>query len=123
MNPALNAFLSNVRILLVILGGLMVELGIDHLPEYKWIMIAAGSITVLGNAVWAAWSSFMNWRKAAAVGVAAGINLTVQGKALAADGVSVVSANDGSTPPLPVTIATAAEIVKEFAPDAYPAKA
>ena len=35
---------------------------------------------------------------------------------LAADGKTVVSQNDGTTPPLAVTIATAAEIVKDFAP-------
>lgn len=123
MNPALNAFLSNVRILLVLVGGTMVELGLDHLPEYKWIMIASGSVVVLGNAVWAAYSSFVNWRKASAVGVAAGINMTIQGKALDSAGAPISAFSPAAeTPPKPVTVESAAEIVANFAPSTPPTK-
>lgn len=122
MNPKLNAFLAQVRVVLLLIGGYMAEQGLDHTTTYKWIMFVAGAILVLGNALWALWASFSNFWKASAVGVQAGINLTVAGKALAADGTTLVSANDGSTPPKPVTVATAAEIVKDFAPAAPIAK-
>lgn len=118
MNPNLNAFLAQVRVFLLLIGGFMVEQGFDHTTAYKWIMVAAGSIVVLGNAVWALWSSYANWRKASAVGVAAGINMTVQGKAVTESGevISKFSAEASDTPPKPVTVASAAEIVANFAP-------
>lgn len=116
MNPNLNALLTAVRTLLLVVGGIMAKEGFEHSTIYSVVMILSGSIMVLGPAVWGVWSSFSNWRKASAVGVAAGINMTIRGKALAEDGTTVVSAFDGATPPKPVTIATAAEIVKDFAP-------
>lgn len=122
MNPNLNAFLTSVRALLLVLGGLLAEHGLEHSTAYSYVMIGAGSIMVIGPAIWGVWSSFANWRKASAVGVQAGINLTVSGKALASDGKTVVSENNGTTPPLAVTVATAAEIVKDFAPSTPPAK-
>ena len=115
-DPQFNAFLANLRILLVAIGSVMAYEGWEHSAIYSYVMIASGAIMVVGPAAWATWSSFVNWRKASAVGVQAGINLTVSGKALAADGKTVVSENNGTTPPLAVTLATAAEIVKDFAP-------
>lgn len=53
------------------------------------------------------------------IGTTAGINMTAGGDALAADGKTVVSINDGSTPPLPPTLATAKEIAKNFGPDEH----
>lgn len=46
--------------------------------------------------------------------VQAGINLAVTGRALAADGQTVIRSNDGTTPPKPVTVETAKMIVKTF---------
>lgn len=116
MNPNLNAFLTQLKLFLIVMGTLLAEQGMDHTTVYKWIMFAAGAVLVVGNAAWALWASYENWRKAAAVGVQAGINLTASGKALAEDGETVVSVNNGSTPPKPVTVETAAQIVKDFAP-------
>lgn len=116
MNPNLNAFLASVRSFLLILGGLMVEQGLDHTTIYKYLLLAAGSVVVVGNGAWAVWSSYSNWRKASAVGVAAGVNMAVQGKAVADDGTVISKFNGEGTPPKPVTVATAAQIVKDFAP-------
>jgi len=124
MNPNLNAFLTQLKLFLVLVGGLMAEQGYDHTTAYKWVMLASGSCIALGSSAWALWASFANWRKAAAVGVAAGINLTVAGKAVTDDG-KVISqfATPDATPPKPVTVETAAQIVKDFAPATPPAKA
>ena len=116
MNPNLNATLTAIRALLMAIGGVLLDKGMGSTAAYFWIETVAGSIFVLGPAIWGVYSSIVNWRKASAVGVQAGINLTVAGKALAEDGKTVVSQNNGSTPPMPVTIATASEIVKDFAP-------
>lgn len=116
MNPNLNALLSSLRALLITIGGVMAAKGLENTGAYFWVMTAAGSTMVVGPAIWGVWSAFSNWRKASAVGVQAGVNMTVAGKALATDGVTVVTSNDGSTPPLQVTLATAAQIVKDFAP-------
>ena len=115
-DPQFNAMLANLRILLAALGAVMAREGYEHTTAYSIVIQISGSILVIGPLARAAYSSFVNWRKASAAGVQAGINLTVSGKALASDGKTVVSENDGTTPPLAVTLATAAEIVKDFAP-------
>jgi len=117
MNPNLNAFLSSVRALLLVIGGLLAEHGLEHSTYYSDVMIAAGSIMVVGPAIWGVWSSITNWHKAAAVGAQSGINMVLSGKALAADGKTLITQiGPDSTPVKPVTVATAAEIVKDFAP-------
>lgn len=117
MNPNLNAFLTSVRALLMVIGTLMAEQGLDHTSAYKYIMLVAGSLMVVGPAVWGVWSSFSNWRKASAVGVAAGINMTVAGKAVDHEGNAISAFSQAAeTPPKAVTVASAADIVKEFAP-------
>lgn len=71
-----------------------------------------------------AWGLYVNWQKsqqvqvATAVGVQAGINMTVQGKALAEDGTVVSRIGQDTTPVKPVTLATSPEIVANFGPDA-----
>jgi hypothetical protein len=122
MNPNLNAFLSSVRALLLVIGGLLAEHGLEHSTAYSYIMIAAGSILVVGPAIWGVWSAFDNWHKAAAIGTQSGINLVLSGKALAADGKTLISQlGPNSTPVKPVTVETATEIVKDFAPATPPA--
>lgn len=123
MNPNLNAFLTQLKLFLVLIGGLMAEQGLDHTTAYKWVMLVAGSCVALGSSAWALWASFANWRKAAAVGVQAGINLTTSGQAVDHDGKVISSFAPGATPPMPVTVASAAEIIKNFAPVTPPAKA
>lgn len=113
---AFVAMLKQAQFLLIAAGAVMVHLGMDHTETYKVVMVASGSMTVVGTAVWGLWSSYQNFRKASAIGVQAGINLVVSGKALAADGTTVIGINDGTTPPKLVTAATGQEIVKEFGP-------
>jgi hypothetical protein len=113
-----NALLSSVRSFLLIAGSLLAANGLASSGLYFWVQLVAGSVVGIGSAAWGVYAAFMNWRRANAVGVAAGINLTVSGKALAADGKTVVSENNGATPPLDVTIATAQEITAKFGPPA-----
>ena len=119
---AFMSMLKQAQFLLIAIGAVMVHLGLDHGETYKLVMVASGGGIVAATAAWGLWSSYQNFRKASAVGVQAGINLTVAGKALAADGKTVVAENDGTTPPLAVTIATASEIIKDFSPTAPIAK-
>ena len=112
----LNSFLSATRAFLIALGAFLATNGYGQTPLYAHVEMAAGAILVIGPTLWGMISAVTNILKAHAIGVQAGINLTTSGKALAADGVSVVSKNDGTTPPKPVTIETAQQIVKDFAP-------
>jgi hypothetical protein len=117
MDPKFNAFLTQLKLFLVLVGGLMAEQGLAHTSVYKYLMLVSGSLLVIGNSLWALWASFDNWWKAAAIGAQSGINLTLSGHALAADGETVISQiTPGSTPTKQVTEATTKEIVKNFAP-------
>ena len=78
------------------------------------LMLSGAVFSVLCTIAVTAWGFFQS-KVNQARAVQAGVNMTVSGNALAADGKTVVEANDGSTPPLPVTTATAAQIVKKFA--------
>lgn len=119
MNPNLNAFLSSVRSLLIVIGAVMAREGYEHTNYYSDVMMASGSIMVVGPAVWAVYSSLANWWKAAAIGTQSGINLVLSGKALAADGKTLVSQIGSETTPVKqVTIETTKEIAKDFAPTA-----
>jgi hypothetical protein len=123
MNPNLNAFLTSVRALLLVIGGLLAEHGLEHSSYYSWVMVGAGSILVIGPAIWGVWSSLDNWWKAASIGTQSGINLVLSGKALASDGKTLISQlGPDTTPVKAVTIETAKEIVKDFAPAVHPEK-
>jgi len=117
-DPNINGILSSIRILLITIGGVMAGAGLSNTSTYKWTMIAGGAVTVLGPAIWGVWSSFVNFRRAQAVGVQAGINMTLQKKALAADGTTIMELDGGTTPPKSVTLATSGQIIKDFAPAA-----
>lgn len=71
-----------------------------------------------------AWGLYVNWQKsqqtklATAIGVQAGISMTVQGKALDENGAVVSKIGPDTTPVKLVTLATAPEIVANFGPDA-----
>ena len=112
----LNGLLSAVRTVLLLFGAFLAQNGYGHSDIYHQIEMVSSAILIIGPGVWGVLAAVSGLFKAHAVGVQAGINMTVQGKALAADGVTPVHANDGTTPPLAVTLATAAEIVKDFAP-------
>lgn len=92
------------------------------------VMISGGIASLLGALVMAAWGilrsadigKIIAVKEAAAV--QAGVNMTVAGQALDTNG-NVVSKNDGTTPPKPVTVETAKEIIANFAPPAASVKA
>lgn len=123
-DASFNAMLSSVRSLLLILASLLAAHGLASTGLYFWVQLIAGSIVAVGMALWGCWSAFVNWRKASAVGVQAGINLTVSGKAIDTAGniIPVGTAAGNATPPKAVTISSAAQIVKDFAPSVPPAK-
>lgn len=118
MNPNFNAFLTQLKLFLIVIGTLLAEQGLDHTTAYKWIMLASGSVIVIGNAGWALWSSYSNWRKAAAVGAQATLNMMASGKAVDQEGNFISKFSPDAVPPKPITVASATEIVKNFAPPA-----
>ena len=121
-NANVDALFSSIRSLLIVLGTILAGYGMTNTGWYFWIEAGAGSIMVIGPAAWGVYVAFTNLlkqRKAVAVGVQSGINLVATGNALAADG-AVISVNSGMTPPKPVTIKSAQEIVRNFAPSTPP---
>lgn len=119
MTPQMKGVLSAISNLCKVFGVVLAANGLASSGLYFWAQVIGGSIMVIGPAIWDVYEAISNAiasKRAQAVGVAAGINLTVSGAALAADGKTVVSANDGSTPPKPVTMETAEQIVKDFGP-------
>lgn len=86
------------------------------------VLIGTAVLAMLSTAAMAAWGAVAGARVQQTIAVKetaavqAGINMTVAGQALAFDGKTSVSVNDGSTPPMPVTPQTAKEIIKNFGP-------
>lgn len=76
----------------------------------------SGGLLLAATLAWGWVNTKMNLAKA----VQAGVSLVASGAALAADGKTLVTANDGSTPPKAVTVATAQQIIKDFAPASVP---
>ena len=109
----------SVRVLLLAIGGVLAGEGLANSGAYRWVMIGAGAVSVIGPAVWGVWVAITHAaraRQAQAKAVQAGINLVVAGQALTNEGKLIQVANPDSTPPKPVTEQTGAEIVKNFAP-------
>lgn len=124
-DPRILAFLSGVRSVLLGFGVLMAVLHFDHTEAYKWIIVISGSVVAVGSAAWGVFTQLVTLRKLAAAAVQAGINLAVSGQAVTADGkvISQFSGQSDATPPRPVTVATATEIMKDFAPPSSAIKA
>lgn len=121
VKPEVVAFLASVRIFCTVLGTLMAKEGWDHNGFYHAIMFTAGSVMALGCGAYGVYATFRNMWRALAVGTQAGINLAVSGKAVDSHGNVIEKFTDpDSTPPKPVTVETAKEIVKDFAPSAPP---
>jgi hypothetical protein len=115
-DPNINGILASIRILLITIGGVMAGDGLTNTTAYHWVMIGAGSIMVVGPAIWGVYSSFVNFRRARAVGVQAGINMAVQGKALASDGSVISHFGPDATPSKDVTLKSSDEIITKFGP-------
>lgn len=78
--------------------------------------IYAGLVMVIGPALWDVWASFSGLRQGKAEGVQAGINLTVSGRTVDSEGNPISAFASDASPPKPVTLASAAQIVKTFGP-------
>lgn len=86
-------------------------LGIQNIQE--WLI--GGTVAILASVAGLVWS-ILRSRTNLATYVQAGINLVMDHKALAADGTTITEiGTPGATPSLPVTPATGAQIVKDFA--------
>lgn len=124
-DPRVVAWISQLRSLLMVAGTVMATLGLTASPAYQWIMIGGGIVTAVVPAVWDFIALTAALFHVQAVGVASGVAMTTQGKALASDGETVITkfgAGPEATPPKPITVETATQIVKDFAP-AEPIKA
>lgn len=82
--------------------------------------ILAGSVVALGGAIasvtWSMIDASSTSMKVAA-GMTSALLMAKDNKALAADGTTLVVSTDGVTPPKPVTLATMAQITKDYPVD------
>lgn len=115
MNPNITAVFAAARGVLIAVGAIMAYMNLGDTRAYALVLQAAGAIMIVGPMAWAVFEKLVTLKRAIAAAVQAGINLTVSGSAVAKDG-SIVDKNDGTIPPKPVTLETAQEIVKDFAP-------
>ena len=116
MNPNVLAFFAALRSVLIAVGAVMTYLNLGHTEVYGVIMQAAGCIMVLGPLCWAVFDKLVTLRKTFAAAVQAGIDLVLSGNAVDHEGKPISSLNPDATPSKPVTVASAAEIIKEYAP-------
>lgn len=110
-------FLTSLRYL-IFTGGMW-------MANHKYISAESvntvlSGVLIIGPLAWAYLSNYLATHKLAArdaAAVQAGIELVTQGKALASDGSTLVTVSSGMTPPKPVTVETAKQIIADFAPD------
>lgn len=120
MNPNLNATLTAIRALLMAIGGVLLDKGLGNTAAYFWIETIAGSLFVIGPGIWGVYSSIVNWRKAAAVGSQATLNMVAAGKAVDQQGEPISQFSPDATPPKAVTVASVTAIVRDFGPEEAP---
>jgi hypothetical protein len=111
---------SALRAAVIAIGGGLVSYG---LASKSTVTIAAALTPTVAAALWGlyvAWTRAHQKKLAQAVGVQAGINLVVAGKALTDSGSLLTVNAPDATPPKPVTLASAEQIVKNFAPPVEP---
>lgn len=118
MNPNIVAVFAAIRGLLIAVGAAMVTLNLGDTHAYALVMQASGLVMVAGPVLWAIFEKLVTLKKMIAAAVQAGINMTVQGKAVSENGqvISKFSADAQDTPPKAVTIESAKDIVANFAP-------
>jgi hypothetical protein len=118
-DPAFNTFLATVRVALLTAGGALATDGVISQGVLAQIQLYAGAGVIVGTAAWSIWNAWVNFRRARAQGVAAGISLTLSGKAVteAGDVISAIGTQEATPPKMP-TLKTADQIMKEFAPPA-----
>lgn len=107
---------SALRAVIIAVGGGLVSYG---LASKSTVTIAASLAPTIAASLWGLYVAFERARQkqqAQAVGVAAGINLVMAGKAVTDSGKLLLVSAPGSTPPKAVTLQSADQIVKDFAP-------
>lgn len=115
-NPSLNALLVSISNLLKLGGVALASKGLISPGIASDLEIWSGVILVVGPLVWDVWNAIQGLRKGKAVGVQAGINLTASGQAVDSQGAPISRFAADATPPKPVTLESAAEIVKTYGP-------
>lgn len=116
IDPKLNALLTSVSNLIKLGGAALAAKGLISPGIASDIEIWSGLVLVVGPLVWDVWNAVQGLRKAKAVGVQAGINLTASGQAVDSEGNAISRYAPDATPPKPVTLESAAEIVKTYGP-------
>lgn len=122
MDPKVTAMFSSLRNLLMVASGILATLGLTASPAYKWLMIGAGAVGVVGPAIWDFAATIKALLTAQAVGAQAGIKMTLAGKAEDKNGnmIPLDQATASATPPKDVTLASAPAIVKNYGPTEAP---
>ena len=120
MNNSLTQtnFITSIRYLITTISAWAVGKGYIRPDDATMIL---GVALILGPPMWAFLDNYLKQHQSIAreaAAVQAGIELVANDKALAADGTTIVTAKQGTTPPRTVTIATAQEIIKDYAPPA-----
>lgn len=118
MNPKVLAVFAAARGVCIALGSALVALNLGDTHYYSIVMQIAGSIMIVGPIIWGIVEKLVVFGKALAVAVQAGINLTLSGQTVDTEGHPISKFTADATPPKQVTVASAAEIVKDFAPAA-----
>ena len=117
-DPKINSLLVSISNFLKLVAVFLGAHGYGQSGIVANLELGSAAVLFLGPAAWDVWSLIASIRKSKAQGVQAGINLVVAGKAVDSDGAPVSKIDPDATPPKPVTLASAAEIVKDFAPPA-----
>lgn len=121
IDPLKESLISNLKNLLVLVGGLLAAHGFvgpnSTITPDNWQFIV-GAVVTLAPFVYSWFEKFLQAKttkeRDAAV-IMAGINLVTRGAALATDG-NLIPVMAGGAPPIPVTAATAPAIIANFAP-------
>jgi len=109
-SASLDSVFSAVRAALIAIGGWLAANGYGSSGLYKWTELAAGGVMIIGPAIWGIVSAIQKWRQkrsVAVAGVNAGMRLAVSGQ----------METHASGVPVPATVETAKQIIKDFAPE------
>lgn len=116
MNPNVLAFFATLRSVLIAIGAAMAALNLGGTHTYSIIMEVSGAVMIVGPLLWAVFEKLVTLKKTFAAAVQAGINLATSGQAVDGKGDLISKFAPDATPPKDVTVATAAAIIKEYAP-------
>ena len=115
-DPTISALFASLRLFLVMLGAAMAGAGLAATPAYHFIMVYGGIAVAVGPSAWGVYASYVNVRRARAVGVVSGMRIVADREALAPDGSVVTHISAETTPFKDVTLATSDQIVEKYGP-------